>query len=211
MKKILGLVAALALVSSASTALAVDNAWFTLEGGGVPDGQGSGQTLVITRNAGDVTNLVIGFHITDTEGLGMAGYAYDVHGAGENSWNFSNAQNVGAGYTNFIPGAVGASLQFGATSFTGGATGLVSTFLLSITGSDLGVTNVFGQHGPTESAYLNGTLWFGSVGPNAPDFGSSASYGTWGDLPVITINTIPEPASLGLLAIGALALIRRRK
>jgi hypothetical protein len=94
MKKFLGLVAALALVSSASTALAVDNAWFTLENG-IPDSQGSGQTLVITRNAGDVTNLVIGFSITDTEGLGMAGYSYDVHGAGENSWNFSNAQNVG--------------------------------------------------------------------------------------------------------------------
>jgi hypothetical protein len=88
---------------------------------------------------------------------------------------------------------------------------LVSTFQLSITGSDLGVTNVFGQHGPTDTAYLTAGLWFGSVGPNPPDWGNAATYGTWGDLPVITINTIPEPASLGLLAIGALALIRRRK
>jgi hypothetical protein len=44
----------------------------------------------------------------------------------------------------------------------------------------------------------------------APNLPGSGQEGTMGLLPSIIITNTPEPASLGLLAIGAMALIRRR-
>lgn len=221
MKRLVALVASLALVASASVASAVDNAWFTLEGGGGADinviSQGPGQALIIEKGPGPgITTLTIGYNLTSEQG-GMGGYAIALNAqanAGQVA-AFANPTNLSPTYSAIFPGALGDVLVYGAGAPAGnGAAGLVMSFNLIIdkptTAAD-GSVLVLGQFGPTDQAYGNGALWFGSVGPNAPDFGSAAFYGTWGDLPVIEIRNIPEPASLALLGIGAFALIRRRK
>lgn len=219
MKKIVSMVVALALAAGASVAQAADNAWFTLQSGGPGVSlisQGPGQALIIEKGPGPgTTNLTIGYNITSEQG-GMGGYAIALNATAtaDQQVTFSNPQNVGAGYTAPFPGPIGQGLVYGAGAPAGnGGTGLVLTFNLSILkpASSPGEVLVLGQFGPTEQAYGNGSLWFGSVGPNPPDYGSAAFYGTWGDLPVIVIRNIPEPASIALLGLGALALIRRRK
>jgi hypothetical protein len=61
--------------------------------------------------------------------------------------------------------------------------------------------------GGQEWADLNGNYSQVQFGSNAPIEGSDGSVAT---LPVITVTNIPEPATFGLLLVGALGLIRRR-
>lgn len=221
MKKIASMLVALAMAAGASVAQAADNAWFTLQGGG-PDvtviSQGPGQALVIEKQPGPgTTTLTIGYNVSSAGGpLGGYAYALNAQSQGQTAL-FSNPQNVGAGFSAPFPGPTGETLVYGAGSPAGtGAPGLVSTFTLVINKlGPLGETNIFGDFGPTAQAYASGYAWYGRVGPNPvtyglPNYADDVGPG-WGPLPVITIRNIPEPASIALLGVGALALIRRRK
>ncbi|RIK68793.1 MAG: hypothetical protein DCC65_01285 [Planctomycetota bacterium] len=55
---------------------------------------------------------------------------------------------------------------------------------------------------------VTGTYYLGVSG--FPDFGFTGDHSEGGDY-LLTVSITPEPSTLGLLAIGALALIRRRK
>lgn len=52
-----------------------------------------------------------------------------------------------------------------------------------------------------------------SIGPNPPVIGYNLGPWPYGaqPLPVITVRNVPEPATLGLIGLGVLALVRRRK
>jgi hypothetical protein len=89
---------------------------------------------------------------------------------------------------------------------------IVMTFTLSKTGVDAAVHNL--------TAWIGGGAFGGNddpltgneivqIGPNAPVDGGPT--GVELPLPVITVTNVPEPATLSLLALGAIALIRRRK
>jgi hypothetical protein len=60
-----------------------------------------------------------------------------------------------------------------------------------------------------QEIYWSGTAAFGANKGVSPGTFNNASYGAGGQDPY-TINIVPEPATLALLALGGLALIRRR-
>jgi len=217
-------VAAIAMLGLVTTANAADTAWFSLENApaGVTANLVDGQ-LQIEKDDGLAPNpvtLVIGYNFTNTNiyssglmsswsislsspdaGLSIGGLTYDLAGG------YDSQLLGGSGAS---PGTFLDSFGQGSTSQSGGV-GLVGTFELIIDkGIFAGPYNIFGAFGGSEQIYDSGYAWFGAVGPNVSDI-----YGTigtsFGALPVITITNIPEPATIGLLGLGVVALIRRRR
>ena len=73
------------------------------------------------------------------------------------------------------------------------------------------------MNGLDAAIYVNGTLGWSGTLPTAPDFSAYDRILLWGQYAVTTNAyeyvqmSVPEPATLGLLALGGLALIRRRR
>jgi hypothetical protein len=220
MKKLMGLIAAVALMASASVANAVDHAWFTYEGGTCTGVQvtasGPGQMLTIVKDAAPTCNIVIGYRVTSNEQQNnMASYAFRLDNGADLSL-VSVDQSPGAGLfpTPFSFG--GSLIDIGAlNSSPAGVTGaqldaignLVAKFTIQIAKPNAGSHLITGGWGSSDQA-LTQYAWQGSAGPNPSTDGASDS---WGTLPVISITNVPEPATLALLGFGAFALIRRRR
>jgi hypothetical protein len=212
------LVTALALLATTAVANAADQAWFSWEGGdGAPVNQGPGQTLVIEKPATPGTyHIVIGYNFTNNEQFGsptgMAGWGFELGGAPGVTYggeDYTNSQ--AAGYNLDIPNGTGASLGAGGLSnAANGADGLVFLFEIWIDKPPAGPsTAIFGDLGSQVSS--TGFAWYGSIGPNAGHYGIPGYNDNTGSLPLIQINTVPEPATIALLGMGVVALIRRRR
>jgi len=122
--------------------------------------------------------------------------------------------NTGTGAGIFGPGFI--LNNYGSGCFSGTGWALQNMYLGSITltvdKTDLGSVNVYAEVG-NGSYGLNGggfeqELYFG---PNPSVSGQNAISPPAGEFAVITITNLPEPATLSLLGLGAIALIRRRR
>ncbi len=227
MKKIATLVAAVALLAASSVATAADNAWFTLEGGpGTVVTSGPGNTLIVEKDAGSSATLRIGYNFNSSFGP-MASWSIALNTAGDlgATSSFGNGANGGlSGYTvNTGTLANGSSSfnvgQVSTNNPANGTTGLAYLFDLTVSAGPLGSgASVTGDFGGAEQAYSSGFYWYGFVGANPISYGRTGGYTGavdvtpgWGSLPVIIVRNVPEPATIALLGLGALALIRRRK
>ncbi|HPF41601.1 MAG TPA: PEP-CTERM sorting domain-containing protein [Phycisphaerae bacterium] len=110
------------------------------------------------------------------------------------------------------PGPI--AVNFGGIAIFGtGYLGLsnMGTFTFEINKTDLiGDINIYAVIGGQRWGNANSTGTQVSFGPNGPVDGAVIGAGSDG-LPVITITQVPEPATLSLLGLGAIALIRRRR
>jgi len=218
MKVVRCLVAALAVVSAASAANAANSVWYSSGASG-----GSGTVLELscdTTNAGScVYNVTM--NVDGDDAVGLIAWASNLSSsnpldsasgaaiAAGNPFNSAAQAGTGGAGLNLLSGSQGQT--FGAP-LTG--TSQLITFTLThnyVVGS-LGLSSVITEQasdGSTGVVWAGGDGDYASVsvggGPAAPH-----SEGTIGGIGIRITNT-PEPATLSLLGLGALALIRRRR
>lgn len=212
MKRIATFMAAIAMFAASSVASAADNLWFSMISApaGVTAVGGSGQELVI-NNPGLAAGVVrVGVNITAPATL--AGYSLSLLASPGGS--FANGLAQGSGYDQNIGDiAAGPAVTFGrGSSSTAGSTGLIFSFDLVLQAGAAPI--VTGDFGPDGILYNTGLFWRGFVGNNGFSYAGPAYPGDdtpvgWGLNPVIRVT--PEPTTLVLLGLGAVALIRRRK
>lgn len=202
---------------------APNHMWFTLEGASGPGAgsvnvvqSGPGHALEIEK-IGDVS-LRIGLQFSSQFPF-MASWGVELAtSAGE----FSNGAFTDSGYDHVTGGLPNGTSTFSihhGSEFVMGSVGQVLQFdlhapVLAINDQ----TNVTGDFF-VGSFSINGFAWYGFVGPNPLSYGLPAysMAGSpdvtpgWGDLPVIVVREVPEPAVIGLLGFSSLLVIRRRQ
>jgi hypothetical protein len=225
MRKGIALLAMVLIAAVTSTASAVDSAWFqvnSLNCGVVVD-QGPGRTLVIDKTGcTDVLIVNVGFWATSQNDT-MAGYAIDLDGNPADAapyfasnlvhtGGFPNTGGAAGPAPNLITNANGLDLN-GQAVGAGRQLFQFDLSLLKVPGQ-AGPVNIFGDYGLGAMAYSSGYAWYGTVGANGPSYGIPGyNPGGFGSLPVISIiqTVVPEPATMALLGIGAICMLRRRR
>jgi hypothetical protein len=214
------LVGALAMPAISQGAATV---WFEYVGGdGAPtSGGGPGETLVIEKpNAPGTYHFTINM-VANVTDVGIYGNITTLLADGPVAASDltvvpppGGAPNAASGLGTPGPGPI--AVNFGGAVFSGngylGPDLLMATIDLTIVklGGEMGDVGIYPVIGTT----LWGDQFFGapdvSFGPNGPVSGAVAGAGANG-LPSVVIHWVPEPATLSLLGLGAIALIRRRR
>lgn len=224
MKKNFLIVSALAaMLATPAVSFGAAHVWFQLESGDVTlVSSGQDQTLVLDKSdAAQVYSFTVSMMANID--LGVLGHSTDLMADGP----------VTAGpFAGINPGVP----DFFFTNAPGNQPPEAGTFAddigSSVVGQYLGAAVNLGTieltidktSGPTGDisvfARVGGLGWGDSSADGAPDVfygpntaldGNPVGGTPYGTLPVITIRQIPEPATMGLLALGAIAVVRRRR
>jgi hypothetical protein len=201
MKQFKGTLALLIALASGSAAQAVNQVWFTAPGSA---SEGPGQPLVLNGPGNwtvtmmlsvDADTAIAGWanDFTGTAGLAVTGFNYSA-----TPFTFPNGGETFGPAPNLLIGAGNAT--FGTPA--GQGTYTLMTFNL---GSSTNSGSVSTTVGPFE--------WAGAAGYPSVQFGDNnpviATGGTV--IPNAVIQIVPEPATLGLLCVGLVSLLRRRR
>ncbi|MCB9853172.1 MAG: PEP-CTERM sorting domain-containing protein [Phycisphaerales bacterium] len=223
MKKNFAITAALAaMFAMPAFSMGAAQIWWTLDSGDASQVSGGvGQTLVLNRgDAAQIYDFTVTMWANVTNvGLFSANTTLTANGAVSATAAALNAPPGGgvtpAGGLN-TPGPGPIATNFGGATFSG--TGYLGNMInlgtislrIDNTGGAVGNVDIFAQVGSGvfgQSDFQAATV---DYGPNLGIDGGVEGNGA-GGLPVITIIQVPEPATLSLIGLGALALIRRRR
>lgn len=228
MRMVRNLVTALAILASATAANAGSFVWYTAtngnaQSGGLPGAQGSALNLTCdTSGAAGQCSWVITMNLNTGTG-GIVEMNTDLSTAVGNGVAVSNPALVGGqpfttGASAGVAGPAPVVLfsTHGTAVVAGGLPALQTNQLITFTLTRAYNTGDLSLAGIRAGASSNDQfVWANNSGDyESVVFGSnpivSAEPGTTGALPVINIQNVPEPTSIGLLALGALAIVRRR-
>lgn len=225
MRMVRNVAMAMAVLASASMANAASFVWYTAtpnnaQSGGTPGAQGTALNLTCdTSGAAGSCSWNVTMNVAIGPG-GVLGWSADLLTAAGNGVATSNPAIVAGPFNNStFPGTpgTGPALLVGSHGQTFSAVQPQTLQLLTFT-----LTRSYASNDLTAAAIRAGTSTDASVvwtndttfdyedvgfGPNPAGPGVE---GTVGALASINIQNVPEPTSLGLLALGALAVIRRR-
>ena len=202
MKKLLALVLVAAL---ATTASAANQVWFTSGGLGGP-----GQVLELTYPTGGTYSIPVeAWYRTDEGPMNNFGFDLGPDAPFTFAWGGYNIVMDTLGVVGGTPNQLTGMYGWNLTTFPLPAgTYQLFNFVLNVTLPDNatavldnGVINV-GEFADLDGNYLD--VLFGA-GPTVVGEIETPIHSA-----MISVTTLPEPATLALLAIGALALIRRR-
>jgi len=228
MRMVRNVVMALAVIAFATAANADSFVWYTAANtngnGPASPGAGGGQGQALNLSCDTSLASPCSWVITMRAALGaggITGWSSDLKTAAGNGVSASGpAIPAGSPFDNAqFPGTPGAGqsllLSSRAQTFTPVQPSTLSLLTFTLTRSfaagDLTLATI--QGGTAQSAQIvwgNDTTGdYENVGFGPNPAGSGAE-GTLGALPVINVQNVPEPTSLGLLALGAMAIIRRR-
>jgi len=229
MRMVRNVAMAMAVLASASMANAASFVWYTAtpnnaQSTGTPGAQGSALNLECnTEGAPGSCSWTVTMMVNTGSG-GLVQHATDLRTAPGNGVAAAGAaiaagQLFTGGDAAAGAGGTGAALLVGAHGSTFAAGGIpanttfpVLTFTLTrqYNTGDLSAASIQAAASPDSTwvwANNDGNYEMVAFGANAA---IEASEGVVAALPVINIQNVPEPTSLGLLALGALAVVRRR-
>lgn len=225
------LVVAIVGLAMASTAQAGVQVWFEATPAGgtavpsvVTQGAAGGNTALKCNKTGLTGNVTCAWDIVVKAliGAGPASTGYDVRLTGSaNTLSVAGAPAPAYGSNNYTSNSFplttggGYLIDGSQAAAAAGATGTQTLYsfrlVLTKVATDTNPVSVSAENGPNAWGATDGTSGSVQYGGNASGNGNPHNLYGPGPVPVINITQTPEPATLGLIGLGVVALIRRRK